>query len=1051
MKKLIYRSTLILLLVIVLIAGICWIYADQILDQFVRPQVEKIAAQWFDAQIQIKQLIWTETGLEILDLSVKTPEQILVVIPRVEVDFTPSSLWHRQLDALRITKLQVEIVHSHNRSKPAKTTPRMPEQLPLTIKHLTVSNGQLLINSADRQWQLHDLNFSGTLQQKSDFILSAFFGPDEKHPVAITGTARLSQRQSLTLNSLSWQEHQLLTAPLQINFGETDFTSGHSILHLNQFDHIKLRSLLTALGQPPLLPEEMAFSLADTAIDFAMEDQLINLEVQVAKVQASWNDLSGTFFQLKLLLNQEQEGWQIVGQLQGPAKSTFNFSTQLDDNDNQTGQVLVDIPEPDDFKTEVFGGQALQITGELQLTAKYSLQGDRFQLTTDIHGHSAASPDNDHLLDIGKLNGQSKLLIIGSKEELSLNLQLASRPFLSVDGNFQQLNFSLTASSLQDYTKLFAPEKIPRQIQSATGLMIAGHLSRKAADWAGNIQLTVDEVGLPDLIMKEVVGRGKLHLSSDQVSFEKTSIDFTLSRGDELSAQVNVRVAGEFSPENFSLTLQQLSLTHLNYMAADGQTGIGEAGIELQGNISGPWLEGPLALELNGTFAAEEVLAGEFYADLTAFQGDFLLSGDFLPDTRKLTASSVKINLPQLGLLTAAGQFSPEHISTQGHIEVADLTESYGEQIGPLLSNFKPALAGLTLEGGMSLDYNLLWNFDAWQTNGTLQLREVDAYWDRQRLEIIGGNGSIPFAISSGQASTDTVPGAEYTGEISFVAFSAGLATLEQGLLGLSASDNRFTFLSPLLLQLAGGRVAIENLTLEWPNDKPQGSVKINISAVDLEALTQELGWPVMQGRLSADLGTLNYADRQLTTNGLASIEIFGGRFQLRNMSYSEPFSRYPTFHTDIDFSGLNLLQATQTFDFGEMNGVLDGQIHGLKLFGTSPAAFNAAIATRVNGKRNISVKALNNLSIISQGGMSAALSRGIYRFIDFYRYQKIGFKCSLDNDTFTLRGTALSGSDRYLVHGGLLPPRIDITTTTPTISFKEMINRLSRIDRAGD
>jgi hypothetical protein len=195
----------------------------------------------------------------------------------------------------------------------------------------------------------------------------------------------------------------------------------------------------------------------------------------------------------------------------------------------------------------------------------------------------------------------------------------------------------------------------------------------------------------------------------------------------------------------------------------------------------------------------------------------------------------------------------------------------------------------------------------------------------------------------------------------------------------------------------------------------------------------------------------MRYRNEQLSSDGLIHLEVFAGRFQLRNLRYSEPFSSYPRFFADVDFSGLDLLQATRTFDFGEMNGILDGQIHGLQLFGSTPAAFTATLATRLEGKRNISVKALNNLSILSQGGISAALSRGVYRFIDFYRYRQIGFKCSLENDTFTLLGTALPGSQRYLVDGGLLPPRIDITTTSPTISFKEMLKRLGRLDRTGN
>jgi hypothetical protein len=344
----------------------------------------------------------------------------------------------------------------------------------------------------------------------------------------------------------------------------------------------------------------------------------------------------------------------------------------------------------------------------------------------------------------------------------------------------------------------------------------------------------------------------------------------------------------------------------------------------------------------------------------------------------------------------------------------------------------------------------LHWSPQGWRTQGELQLRGLSADWKSQRLTVADGTGSIPFALGSPVALSAEVPTTAAAGEVSFAALSVSLANLEQGSLRLVAALNRLSFISPLQLQLAGGQVQIENLSLGWPAGTPQGSAKIKITEVELETLTKQLDLPIMQGRFSADLGTIHYAEQQLNSDGLASIEVFGGRFQLQNMRYSKPFSSYPTFYTDIDFSGVDLLQATRTFDFGEMNGVLDGHIHRLEIFGTTPAAFAAEFATRNEGKRNISVKALNNLSILSQGGLSAALSQGVYKFIDFYRYRMIGIKCSLENDTFTLLGTAAPGSNRYLVQGGLLPPRIDITTSTPTISFKEMVNRLGRIQRTG-
>ena len=90
------------------------------------------------------------------------------------------------------------------------------------------------------------------------------------------------------------------------------------------------------------------------------------------------------------------------------------------------------------------------------------------------------------------------------------------------------------------------------------------------------------------------------------------------------------------------------------------------------------------------------------------------------------------------------------------------------------------------------------------------------------------------------------------------------------------------------------------------------------------------------------------------------------------------------------------------------MNGVVDGYVHQLSLLGTTPSHFQAELRTRNKGKRNISVKALKNLSILSQGGLSAALSRGIYRFIDFYRYRRIGFVCSLRITSYNVCYTKL-------------------------------------------
>jgi len=223
----------------------------------------------------------------------------------------------------------------------------------------------------------------------------------------------------------------------------------------------------------------------------------------------------------------------------------------------------------------------------------------------------------------------------------------------------------------------------------------------------------------------------------------------------------------------------------------------------------------------------------------------------------------------------------------------------------------------------------------------------------------------------------------------------------------------------------------------------------LNAKDVAMAEIARAYGWPEMGGRLGAELPDIRFAGAAIRTGGEALVEIFDGTVLMRNLLIKEPFSRYPTYHADIEFSGIDLQLVTQAFDFGEMNGVADGSVLGLRLFGQVPSAFRANLETREKGSRNISVKALRNLNTLSQGGLSAVLSQGIYRFIDFYRYRKIGIRCSLQNDVLRLEGTAKPGNTTYLVDGGWLPPRIDIIVSSPTISFQEMVKRLKRIERA--
>jgi hypothetical protein len=276
-----------------------------------------------------------------------------------------------------------------------------------------------------------------------------------------------------------------------------------------------------------------------------------------------------------------------------------------------------------------------------------------------------------------------------------------------------------------------------------------------------------------------------------------------------------------------------------------------------------------------------------------------------------------------------------------------------------------------------------------------------------------------------------------------------GPAQLVETPLRFISQRNRVTFQDPLLLQMAGGQITVADLLLGRVAEGLLVTGHFSIDGVDLAQLTGELGQPPMTGRLNADLGRIRYQGGLLSSAGEVRIDAFGGRIHIDQICLDISNLSYPQLTAEIDFEAIDLYQLTQTFSFGAMNGIVDGYIHELRLFGTTPAKFTARVESRLEGRRNISVKALNNLSILSQGGFSAALSRGVYRFIDFYRYRKIGIAGKLERDVFHLQGIARSDKDRYLVDGGALPPKINIISPPTAISFSEMLKRLQRVKRA--
>ena len=71
-----------------------------------------------------------------------------------------------------------------------------------------------------------------------------------------------------------------------------------------------------------------------------------------------------------------------------------------------------------------------------------------------------------------------------------------------------------------------------------------------------------------------------------------------------------------------------------------------------------------------------------------------------------------------------------------------------------------------------------------------------------------------------------------------------------------------------------------------------------------------------------------------------------------------------------------------------------------------------------------------------------------ITTFFDDFSYKKIGIRCILKNDFFTIRGLIKEDGTEYLVKRGLTGVNVINQQTNNRISWNDMIRRLKRIGR---
>lgn len=290
----------------------------------------------------------------------------------------------------------------------------------------------------------------------------------------------------------------------------------------------------------------------------------------------------------------------------------------------------------------------------------------------------------------------------------------------------------------------------------------------------------------------------------------------------------------------------------------------------------------------------------------------------------------------------------------------------------------------------------------------------------------------LPLALSWQQAQLYSIP-------IGQSQFSA--QTLPQGL----------ALTQPWQVPILDGDLHINDFSLKTDDDKGASwQFEGVMTPISMPALSQQLGWPVLQGKLSGIIPKVSYQQQQIAVDGALMVKVFGGTTVIHDLTLSQLFGPIPQLTANIDLTGLDLDIMTSTFDFGKITGGLEGKIENLRLANWQPVYFDAYLKTPDQDAKphRINQRAVNNLSNLG-GGASGALSRSVLRFFEDFSYRRLGLSCRLRNETCEMTGVSPAERGYYIVEGGGLPPRIDVIGHTRRVDWPELLDRLKAVSNS--
>ncbi len=577
---------------------------------------------------------------------------------------------------------------------------------------------------------------------------------------------------------------------------------------------------------------------------------------------------------------------------------------------------------------------------------------------------------------------------------------------------------------------------------------------------------------IPGVGVFEGSGKGVLrHDYPWQAAIEAKDIDFA-----GLFAALGPFVA-ERQGEEWSVRGQGALKTELEGTMAGRVPGArGRASLQLKkgefaskdGTKAGQGIDGEIVVQFrfpfseNGTkdinaflsLSPGECLWGKYYSDLRKVKA----KASSMVDLR-ITGKDRRVDFNGTANLFDTGDYLYRgSIDRDGWRLFVDLKDISNKKVflvflSEYLGQVDPLLKGAEVGGRLDAEINSEVRPDGLKLTGSVSARDAFFWVPEKSLFIDQVNISLPLNLSSRLTDHGVLREEKTeTGAMGIKTFQGGPIELKDMEIPLRVSENLLWIPNAIDIPFFGGYIKILSYKVaDLLSPTRRFYVTAGLQNVDLGAFMRELTGLHFPATMDARFPMIVYQDGKWITEGKTSVKIFGGEVELSNFYAQEIFAASRKVGGDIAFRDINLGSITQTIKIGRITGVVEGAVRGLEIEYGQPSRFVLDIdSVRKPGvKQNVSVDAIENIAILGtgSGGVGMVLKSGLNRFFKEYPYSRIGIRCTLENDTFHIRGKILEGKQEYLVRRGLLRG-IDIINRDPdnTISFLDMQERIGRV-----